>query len=98
MVWSSKSRQERGYGAEWDRKRKKIWRRDAGQCIPCAKKGRVTPADHVDHIIPRARGGSEDDDNLQCICLDCHKTKTAYEGLNWKPAPAVGEDGWPEDG
>lgn len=30
----------------------------------------------VDHIIPRAEGGSDNLANLQLLCVDCHKEKT----------------------
>lgn len=33
----------------------------------------------VDHVIPRAAGGSHDRENLQVLCVDCHKIKTAVD-------------------
>ena len=33
----------------------------------------------VDHIIPRSLGGSNDPDNLQMICANCHAYKSAVE-------------------
>ena len=35
----------------------------------------------IDHIIPLARGGTEDDDNLQALCPGCHRKKTDQERL-----------------
>ncbi len=32
-----------------------------------------------DHIVPRADGGSNDPENLQLLCLTCHKEKCALE-------------------
>ena len=29
----------------------------------------------VDHIIPRTKGGKDDDENLQTLCCNCHKMK-----------------------
>src|SRR5207253_7187454 len=38
------------------------------------------PADEVDHVIPRAIGGSMyDPGNHQSLCVDCHRHKTADE-------------------
>jgi 5-methylcytosine-specific restriction protein A len=33
----------------------------------------------VDHIVNRARGGLDDEENLQALCIPCHKQKTAAE-------------------
>ena len=73
------SRQDRGYGAEWERTRKRILRRDKGLCQVCLANGRYTPAKEVDHIHHKAAGGTEDDANLQAICSPCHQAKTAQE-------------------
>lgn len=49
-------------------------------CKLCEEKGIVTAAQEVDHIIPRHKGGALlDYDNLQSLCVDCHKAKTAAE-------------------
>jgi 5-methylcytosine-specific restriction protein A len=74
------SRHARGYGAAWERLRKAILARDDGLCQPCKRQGRVTVARHVDHITPKARGGTDDPKNLEAICVECHRTKTAREG------------------
>jgi 5-methylcytosine-specific restriction protein A len=74
-----KSRHERGYDNDWLKLRKRIMQRDIWQCQPCKKNGRLTIAEEVDHIICKAHGGTNDEDNLQAICKECHKTKTAKE-------------------
>lgn len=73
------TRQQRGYGAKWDKTRARILSRDNGLCQPCLKAGQVTTARQVDHVVPKAFGGSEDDTNLQAICKPCHQAKTARE-------------------
>ncbi|MEG9303316.1 HNH endonuclease signature motif containing protein [Psychrobacter celer] len=37
------------------------------------------PATDVDHIINKAKGGSDDPSNLQSLCRKCHRSKTANE-------------------
>ena len=74
------SRHARGYGNEWSRKRLRILERDNHLCQVCLPQSLISLATQVDHIVPRAAAGTEDDDNLQGICVDCHKAKTALEG------------------
>ena len=99
MAWKhTKSRHERGYGKNWDKLRLTVLRRDRYICQPCQAMGRVTPAGQVDHIKPKAQGGTDDADNLQAICADCHKAKTQAEAKAAQGAtvaPPIGADGWP---
>src|SRR5262245_23908439 len=73
------SRQARGYGAAWTRLRATVMRRDGYLCQPCRRVERLTPADEVDHVVPKAQGGSDDLTNLEAICTPCHKAKTQRE-------------------
>lgn len=73
------SRHERGYGSDWERKRRRILSRDKGLCQVCLALGKYRPAQHVDHVIPKSEGGSDDDGNLQAICKICHAEKTVDE-------------------
>ena len=75
------SRHQRGYGSEWDRQREAIMKRDCGLCQACAKQGRVTLARDVDHIIPKAEGGTNLDINLQALCKHCHAVKSKTEAI-----------------
>ena len=97
--WSKESRHKRGYGSGWDKIRLIVLKCDNGLC-QCSKcqggKIRVTPATEVDHIIPKAKGGTDRLDNLQSINKQCHKIKTAAEqGRNLKPKIQIGMDGLP---
>jgi 5-methylcytosine-specific restriction enzyme A len=74
------SRHERGYGTAWDKLRKVALSRDAGLCVPCRDAGLVTLATAVDHVLPKALGGTDELSNLQAICHACHKAKSAREG------------------
>lgn len=78
---SSKSR---GYGYAWSKLRLKALERDKHLCQMCLKRGIFTTATDVDHIVPLAQGGSDDMENLQSLCHECHKQKTCQERLNNK--------------
>lgn len=63
-------------GRPWRRKRESILVRDNYTCRAC---GLITKSLEVDHIINIAEGGTDDDSNLQALCIPCHKAKTARE-------------------
>lgn len=75
----------------WGTRRAAILRRDHGLCCVCRGLGFVGLAQEVDHIRPLWAGGQEDDGNLQAICTNHHKAKTAHEaaqrasGMGWEP-------------
>ena len=75
----SGSTTSRNYGHAWRIQRARILKRDHYLCQLCARSGRVESANEVDHVISRANGGTEDDENLQSACGPCHKAKTASE-------------------
>ena len=107
-MWSKVSRHARGYGSDWDKRRKRILARDFGICQPCLKLGGHTHrGSEVDHIVSRADGKRmrwsvariESDDNLQTICVDAHKQKTMREqGKTLTPKQMIGVDGFPVSG
>ena len=90
------SRHERGYGTWWDKKRLFILARDDRLCQVCLGKGRTTPAQEVDHITPKAKGGTDEDDNLQSICVSCHREKTTREN-GGNPKVSYNKSGEPND-
>ena len=58
----------------------KLYKRQGGKCAgPCGEggEGRAFPIDalEIDHIIARARGGQDEDANLQLLCPNCNTTK-----------------------
>jgi 5-methylcytosine-specific restriction protein A len=94
MAWSTESRHARGYDHRWVKLRALILKRDRYLCQPCYRANRLTQATQVDHITPKAKGGTDDHDNLQSICTHCHAVKTdADEGR--KVPRVVGLDGYP---
>jgi 5-methylcytosine-specific restriction endonuclease McrA len=73
------TRQQRGYGAAWDKLRLLILKRDRYLCRTCLRQGRVAAAHTVDHVVPKAEGGNDDPANLESICVPCHRIKTQAE-------------------
>jgi len=63
--------------AHWHRLRRKVLRRSE-LCHVC----RLPGADEVDHVVPRAAGGTHDLENLAPIHGEpCHRLKTAKESV-----------------
>jgi len=63
----------RGYGREWGKLRARYLAANPF----CAKCG--YDATEVDHKVPLARGGTNDEENLQALCKSCHSKKTRSE-------------------
>ena len=91
-----KTRQQRGYGRQWESIRAVVLQRDKHLCQPCKRRERVTVAVAVDHITPKAKGGTDDLANLEAICSPCHTDK-GLRDQGKRPARRVriGTDGWP---
>ena len=49
-------------------------------CLQCYKQGTIREGRHTDHIIQKKLGGSDNEDNLQTLCDQCHNRKSAIEG------------------
>jgi 5-methylcytosine-specific restriction protein A len=80
----------------WERTRRRIMLRDFGLCQEHLRQGEPFPGNHVDHINPKAKGGGDEDSNLQTLCAACHKRKTIEEnGGTFVQRNPVGVDGIP---
>lgn len=71
------TRQQQGYGAEWQRIRLEVLERDGYEC-----QLRLSPRCHglaetVDHLLPKKLGGSDDTENLVAACIVCNSAKGA---------------------
>lgn len=65
-------------------------------CEHCIAKGKVEMAVEIDHIVALVNGGADDETNMQCLCKECHRIKTAKD-LGHVVRKKIGIDGWPED-
>ena len=69
--------ESRGYDARWRKARTAFLQRNP-LCNECMKRGKITPATVVDHIIPH-RGDRKlfwDESNWKPLCKCCHDRKT----------------------
>jgi 5-methylcytosine-specific restriction protein A len=82
--WPRASATSRGYGSAWAPLRKQVLIEERA-CRICGS----TKALEVDHILNRARGGTEDRSNLQALCKACHSLKTHREGSVGRKGGAV---------
>ena len=76
----TRSAGSRGYGAAWNRARKRYLETHP-LCVECLKQGRYVKATDVDHIKPH-RGDSVlfwDQNNWQSLCHRHHSIKTRNE-------------------
>ena len=58
--------------------RRKVFQRDDFTCQYCGRKGTADTL-HLDHIMPRALGGTNDMDNLVTACPECNIRKGAQD-------------------
>jgi len=80
---------ERGYSRKWEREARRFktlyplcGMRPKGLkpvMSECYEKGRITPAEHVDHVVPHRQDPAllwDLDGNCQSLCGTCHSRKT----------------------
>jgi len=72
---------QRGYGADWEKLKPTVLKRDHYLCQPCKRDRRAVPAQEVDHITAKADGGTNALTNLESICTACHTLKTSQDKL-----------------
>lgn len=69
---------QRVKGRPWERLREQVFGRDKWLCQDCLPE-RVTVAHEIDHILPLHKGGGNNLENLQALCIECHKRKSERE-------------------
>lgn len=60
---------------DWDEIREQVLERDNYRCTCCGVPEDVAESLHVDHAVPRGRGGSDRFGNLRTQCKQCHMAK-----------------------
>lgn len=58
---------------------KRLARERPRMCAECYRHGFVRFGDELDHIAPLWKGGSNDPANLQWLCYEHHREKSAME-------------------
>jgi 5-methylcytosine-specific restriction endonuclease McrA len=61
-----------------------ILARDGYKCAYCCATVTVAGA-HIDHVMPRSRGGGDEPGNLVAACADCNLSKGAKTPQEWNP-------------
>jgi 5-methylcytosine-specific restriction protein A len=79
------SASQRGYGAAWRHIRAQVLREEP-LCVLCSQQtpARTTLATHVDHVVPKAAGGTDERSNLRGLCAAHHSEKTAREAAAFR--------------
>lgn len=65
----------------WRVIRNRVFKRDDYTCQYCGERGKKLECDHV---IPVARGGLHDDDNLVTACFACNRSKRDKLVAEWR--------------
>jgi 5-methylcytosine-specific restriction endonuclease McrA len=60
---------------------KKLFELQKGKCVCCRKD--ITDGFHRDHITPITKGGSNDISNIQLLCANCNKSKSAKHPIDF---------------
>jgi len=63
-------------------------------CVGCSAAGRVERAMELDHVVPLFKGGADEPENWQGLCVKCHERKTR-DDLGIVQRQTIGADGWP---
>ena len=82
------------YPPDWDSRRRQVYKRDGYRCQNCGTKDgpKESKELHAHHIVPKAKGGTDNFSNLQTLCKPCH------DAIHHKQKMAPTADGNPDDG
>lgn len=54
--------------------RHEVFKKDNFRCVWCGKNNTITSLE-IDHIIPIAKGGTDELSNLRTLCVDCNRNR-----------------------
>jgi 5-methylcytosine-specific restriction enzyme A len=66
-------------------KRRKVFERDGHRCRMCGAVGGDENPLTIDHVVPLSHGGTNEQRNLQSLCLTCNMRKNRHEALPNEP-------------
>ncbi|MBS1940563.1 MAG: HNH endonuclease [Bacteroidetes bacterium] len=73
-------------------KRYQVFQRDDWKCVSCGKDPRNHSITlHIDHIIPRSKGGLDQADNYQTLCDTCNLGKGNRDNTNIRELHSSGK-------
>lgn len=67
-----------------------VFARDNYTCVYCGAKPDRWLLE-MDHVVPRSRGGSDDQSNLVTACQSCNGSKWAWLPSEWAGPKSAGE-------
>ena len=75
VLWSGyeKRRQRANYHISKKDVRERIYKKCGYKCVKCGQDDKTLF--HIDHIIPVIKGGGNEDENLQVLCVACNCSK-----------------------
>ncbi|MEN9448441.1 MAG: hypothetical protein RJA25_1731 [Bacteroidota bacterium] len=71
IVYKAESKIKVQAGIRWQ-----VFRRDNWRCVACGRSAEDNVILHVDHIIPRSKGGKDELENYQTLCETCNIGKS----------------------
>ena len=67
--------------------RQTVWSMTNGHCFYCGRK--LEEQFHIDHVVPKARGGVDHIANYVPACRECNLSKRARLIHEWEPSPKM---------
>ena len=80
----NRQRRMRGAGGGAQRLRRKVNTQGGSPCTGCGT-WHPAPSIRIDHVVPVGHGGTDHGENVQPLCLGCHKAKTRSEQTHRAP-------------